>query len=131
LGTPVSERCEPAFGLAAFSPDGNTLWIRCQNGVLRQWSSAGHTLLRSLPAQPGWIESIAIPPAGDALAFTVGRRGIFLWDGSVRRLHADAPSSNVVFDAARGRLLAGTADGRLCWLDMDTGEWEAVDWPRG
>lgn len=127
LGPLVSERSEPAFGPAAFSPDGRNLWIGCQDGVLRQWEAASLTLLQSLPAQPGWIESIALPPSGDAVAFTVRSRGIFLWNGSIQRLQADTPSSNIVFDASGSRLLAGTADGRLAWLEMGTGEREAVD----
>ncbi len=113
LGSFVERRSEPAFGPVAFQPDGKSVWIGCQDGVLRQWDIETRGLLRTLPAQPGWIESIAVSPVGSIVAFTVRDRGIHIWDGSIRSVGTFLPSSNIVFTPDGSRLIGGTNEGGL------------------
>jgi WD40 repeat protein len=116
LGSFIERRSEPAFGPVVFHPDGKSVWIGCQDGVLRQWDIETRSLLRALPAQPGWIESIAISPEGSKVAFTVGDRGIRAWHavtGVIAAVGELIPSSNILFTPDGSRIIAGTSEGSV------------------
>jgi len=116
LGTFIAQRSEPAFGPVALQPDSKSVWIGCQDGILRQWDMETRAPLKALPAQPGWIESIAISPDGAYVAFTVRDRGIRVWDAATGVIAATAeltPSSNILFTSDGSRIIAGTRQGSV------------------
>jgi WD40 repeat protein len=56
-----------AAGALAFTPDGRILAAGCTDSMVRLWETTSGRIRATLPAQRGWVRSLAISPEGSYL----------------------------------------------------------------
>jgi WD40 repeat protein/class 3 adenylate cyclase len=114
---------EPGDTTAAWSPDGTTVATAGTGGKVVIWRVADQAPLRTLPADPQWVGSVAFSPDGALLAVAgSGERLTTLWDVAsgrlVGRLRHPTYVVAVRFDP-RGRTLAtSVTDGTVRLWDV-------------
>jgi WD40 repeat protein len=130
-GTFVTEPFQAHDGAirsVTFNPLGNALISGGQDGVIRHWALDGapsptlinsfnptQSIDKSLPA--GWINSVAVNPAGDRIVFgsQLLSAGLFKPDGTMIGLRAFGSSWiwSVAFGQRKDRVVAGTQGGGI------------------
>ncbi|CAM2005568.1 CHAT domain-containing protein [Acanthopleuribacter pedis] len=115
----------PVVRALAFNPQGNTLWLGLDSGVLAAWSIPEHR--QPLHLQHGTEKTLplTVDPLGQRV-LTQSRSGVSLWDLPAGRVvqRFDAPDEVVnrgVFSRDGRILVLGTGQGATLFVDADSG----------
>jgi WD40 repeat protein len=110
---------------AAFSPDGGTVAMALDEGIVRLWDAAGSKAAGTLRGHEGPVWTVAFAPDGNAVATGGSDMTVKLWDpatGSERRsLRHRAPVRSLAFSRDGTRLVVGSRDGMVTVWDLGRG----------
>lgn len=102
----------------------NEVLIGSQDGGIRAWSLLDFRQTASSPRTPDWVETMAVRPGTDWIAYAQRGRSVRWWNRSTgeRRDWAAVRTESTLAFTSLGRLLTGTADGRVEEWNADSGE---------
>jgi WD40 repeat protein len=122
-------------GCLAYSPDGSTVALGCQEGSIRLWNTATGNV-RRIFQQQNVVRALAFAPDGKTLASAAGQL-VKLWDPATGKHRADLKGHRqyipcLAYSPGGRTLASGSADGNVCFWDAATGrERAAFDWQLG
>jgi WD40 repeat protein len=105
----------------AWSPDGATLALGGQDGLVRLWDTSEGRTTAEIHV-PGWASSLAWSPGGDVLAVAAGRSVLLIDpDGVIRRRFDDHPATvTAIAWTSGGKRLAAASYGGLWWYGAES-----------
>ena len=95
-----------------------------QDGGIRAWSMNDYKPTASSPRTPGWVETMALRPGTEWIAYAQRGKHVRWWDRATnqRREWPHVRTESTLAFTPAGRLLTGTADGRVQEWDAASGE---------
>jgi WD40 repeat protein len=114
----------------ALVPDRGRAVLGCDDGHLRVFDTRSGELIADLPGHRSGVKKVAVSPlTGDLLSAAYDQR-VVVWDANTLTPKLEIPTSRGVwerslcFSADGRRILAGTFDGKVVSLSVETGELE-------
>ena len=112
------------FGPIAIDSTGGTIFMGSQDGRVYQWNLEKRHLLRTSPAQSGYVHTIAVLGRSGWVAYAAEGGAVHLWrpeTGAARIVTAARATSNLVFDESGNRTALATEQGNVEFWDLIEG----------
>ncbi|MFC1766590.1 hypothetical protein ACFL6U_31495, partial [Planctomycetota bacterium] len=105
-------------GAVVWKPENQNLITAGQDGRIRLWDARGGKLIANLEAHTDPIESLALSPDGNALAFTDSQGAVCLWNFDVGRISKRCTYASPDAEANKSMPIAWSSGGkRLAFAD--------------
>ena len=112
------------FGPVLIDRSMNCIFMGSQDGRVYQWDLGTRKLLRTSPAQAGYVRTISPIGGSGYIAYAADSGPVKLWNpesGNSRTVPAALTTSNLIFDETRNLMAFGTAKGEVEFWDLLSG----------